>query len=249
LIAMFSRKLLTYLLINVAVSAVTVLLVLWGWERTKAMRVLPTPTPLPATPTASTLLPLDTPLPTERAGATTHTIAAGETLGLLAEQYNVTIDEIVIANGFSDANVILNIGQEIIIPGAGFATPAPTNPPPPAPIATATESTGAVSGQNALQIKLVQNAGNLLSETVVIVNVGSTAVELLGWQLRSEQGEVYAFPQLTLFTKGQVTLHTIAGKDSATDVYWGQSNAVWETGEIVSLYDSSGAIHTTFTIP
>lgn len=246
---MFSRKLLTYLLINVAVSAVTVLLVLWGWERTKAMRVLPTPTPLPATPTAATFLPPGTSLPTARVGTTQHVIASGDTLGLLAEQYNVSIEEIVAANGFSDPNVILNIGQEIIIPGADFATTAPTNPPPPAPIATATEPAGAVSGQNTLQIKLVQNPGSLLSETVVIVNVGSNAVELLGWQLRSEQGEAYTFPQLTLFNNGQVTLHTMTGENSVTDIYWGQSNAMWETGEIVSLYDPSGAIHTTLTVP
>jgi len=47
----------------------------------------------------------------------THVVAAGETLGVIASQYNTTVDAIVEANSLTDPNYVY-IGQELAIPGA-----------------------------------------------------------------------------------------------------------------------------------
>ncbi len=50
----------------------------------------------------------------------TYTVQAGDTLGLIADQFGVTVDDLVAANQLPDAN-ILEIGQVLIIPKAGSA--------------------------------------------------------------------------------------------------------------------------------
>lgn len=46
----------------------------------------------------------------------THTIAAGDTLGLLAQRYGTTIEEIMALNGLADPDII-QIGQSLQVPG------------------------------------------------------------------------------------------------------------------------------------
>jgi LysM repeat protein len=47
-----------------------------------------------------------------------HIVQKGETLSIIAKQYNVTVDAIVRLNNIADANFI-KVGQKIIIPGQG----------------------------------------------------------------------------------------------------------------------------------
>jgi LysM repeat protein len=47
-----------------------------------------------------------------------HIVQKGETLSIIAKQYNVTVDSIVRLNNIADANFI-KVGQKIIIPGQG----------------------------------------------------------------------------------------------------------------------------------
>ena len=62
-------------------------------------------------------------------GATTHyVVQAGQELGLIAKDYNVSIADITALNGISDPDLIYP-GQELIIPAAGEYVP----PAPPAP--------------------------------------------------------------------------------------------------------------------
>jgi LysM repeat protein len=46
----------------------------------------------------------------------TYIIVAGDTLGKIASQFGVTVDELVKANNFANDRVILKIGQLIVIP-------------------------------------------------------------------------------------------------------------------------------------
>jgi competence protein ComEC len=72
----------------------------------------------------------------------------------------------------------------------------------------------------------------------------------LGWRLSDEQGLVYTFGQVTLFGDGAAILvHTEAGQDSASDLFWGLEQPVWQPGKAVILTDAEGTIRTTFTIP
>jgi LysM repeat protein len=53
----------------------------------------------------------------------THVVQSGETLGLIAANYGVTVNAIVQANGLSDPNYIY-VGQQLVIPGAAGSTTA-----------------------------------------------------------------------------------------------------------------------------
>ena len=78
----------------------------------------PNQTPLTVTP-AGTATP--TAVPTE---AVVHSVNAGDTLLGIAILYDVDMEEIVEANEMEDAD-ILDIGQELIIPGITVPTPVP----------------------------------------------------------------------------------------------------------------------------
>jgi competence protein ComEC len=155
------------------------------------------------------------------------------------------------ANGISDPN-FLQVDQVLIIPIGGLPTetpaptPTPTSNAAPTPIATQPP----VEGEAIIEIAEVIGAGSLTDEAVSIVNSGNRPVALLGWQLSDEQGLVYTFGQVTLFGDGAAILvHTEAGQDSASDLFWGLEQPVWQPGKAVILTDAEGTIRTTFTIP
>lgn len=58
-------------------------------------------------------------MPTERTEAVQYTIQSGDTLGTIAEEYQVTVDQIIAANEITDADQI-EIGQTILIPMPSF---------------------------------------------------------------------------------------------------------------------------------
>jgi hypothetical protein len=102
--------------------------------------------------------------------------------------------------------------------------------------------------QPRLSIREVQSPGELDEELLVIVNAGGP-VDLAGWSLRSETGHSYTFPSLMLFEGGAVSVHTAAGTDSVTDLYWGQAEPVWAAGAEALLSDAGGNLHARFSIP
>jgi len=163
------------------------------------------------------------------------------------------LDDILAANNLTDPN-FLTVGQNLIIPVEGYvpptatpaeAAPLPTNPvEPPLPTATRDPNQPAPS----LIIREVRGAGVLADEVLVIFSEGG-AVQLAGWSVRDETGRLYQFPVLSLNQGGTITLHTAAGTDTVTDLYWGQSTPAWASGKQVLLSDSGGTLHTQFTIP
>jgi LysM repeat protein len=82
-------------------------------------------------PAATAPPPASTPPP---AGGTTYTVQSGDTLGIIATKFGVTVNALVAANGISNANLIF-IGQQLLIPitGAVTATPPPATTTPPSP--------------------------------------------------------------------------------------------------------------------
>lgn len=58
---------------------------------------------------------------------TTHTVAAGESLGVIARKYQVTVGELAAANNITDPSRV-RAGQQLVIPGAKGATPAAAAP-------------------------------------------------------------------------------------------------------------------------
>lgn len=80
---------------------------------------------------------------------------------------------------------------------------------------------------------------NLNEEYVCFENWGSLATDMTGWHVKDEHGWTYTFPAFTVAPGGHVRLRTGCGDDSANDVYWCHSGAVWNNdGDTVYLYDA-----------
>ena len=249
---MNTRRLLFYLVVNALVSASATLAVLWLWDRAHSPPRTAVATPVTQVASGPTTAPTagaqPSPIPPTPT-LTVYVVQSGDTLGSIAEQFDVPVEDIMKANGLAEPDV-LDVGQTLVIPVGGFvfptATPGalPTNvvetPPP-----TATRDPNAPLPR--LSIREVKSAGVLTDEAIVIVNLGGQ-VDLAGWTLRDESGNLYTFPALTLFEGGAVTLHTGAGEDTVTDLYWGQPAAVWASGKNALLSDPNGNLHARFTV-
>jgi LysM repeat protein len=97
----------------------------------------PTNTPQPAGATAVAAGPSPTSAPTSTPrpdGAIVHIVEAGDTLGLIAEKYGVTVDQIRELNaGSIGEGDLIRVGQELVISiPTAQPTPEPTSTPVPA---------------------------------------------------------------------------------------------------------------------
>ena len=118
----------------------------------------------------------------------------------------------------------------------------------PAVLVTATAPPGGAAGINVTMAGVI-GAGRLADERIIIQNNGKQELVLTGWYLTDNHGNSYIFPQLTLFPGVGVQLHTIAGQDSPTDLYWGRSSPVWVSGELAALYDTQNIARAFYRIP
>lgn len=264
------RRMLPFILLNIVVSALTVAAILLWWDsRSPQPEAAATTadsssasqpddlTTAPETATQPAVPPTAAPDSAVDA-APVHIVQVGDTLGAISSQYDVSMDDIMAANKIEDPN-LLSVGQQLVIPINGVVAPAPdaaieaeveaddadaTVEANPTPLLEACE------GEAIVQITAVDNAGQFESETVQITNSGSCEASLRGWQLQDQAGNIYTFGQVTLFGEGAgIRVHTTSGADSATDLYWGQSEAIWPSGKLVELYDAAGTIQATFQVP
>lgn len=275
---MSPRRFFAYLLLNIVISLGVTAAGIWVWSAYWAPRptgvplatagivVASTPTPAVAAPEASpsgetpggatAQLPTTTALSTAAPTVMIYVVQSGDTLGAIAQRFDVSLEDLMAANGLTDPNT-LQVGQSLLIPIGGIvppptpeptaATPVllPTNPAdPPRPTATAASNIPLPR----LVIREAQNPGQLATEVLLLGNTGGP-VNLLGWTLRTETGEAYLFPNLVLFTDGAVYLHTAAGVDTVTDLYWSRTAALWASGATVLLSDPDGNLHARYTIP
>ncbi len=113
---------------------------------------------------------------------------------------------------------------------------------------TVTAIVPAALSTNAFQV-VVLGAGNLDIERVVLQYNGPLSLNLSGWHIKDEDGFVYVFPSFILVSGGAVQLHTTHGTDTPIDLFWGQSQAVWESGETLMLLDNTGTPRLNYTVP
>ena len=84
---------------------------------------------------------------------------------------------------------------------------------------------------------------NLDGEYVCFQNNGLVAVTMTGWLVRDETTKTFIFPKFRVPSKARVKVHTGAGDDTATDLYWGRGSPVWNNdGDTVYLYDPEGRL-------
>jgi competence protein ComEC len=105
------------------------------------------------------------------------------------------------------------------------------------------------STQGIVDIVAIAGIGQLDKEEVSIRNTGQASLSLDAWALKAASGAQYIFPELTLLPGGSVTVHTAAGHDTATDLYWGLADPVWSSDELATLADAGGAVRAAYRIP
>ena len=105
------------------------------------------------------------------------------------------------------------------------------------------------SGSVKAEITSVIGTGVIADESVVIRNNGNVSLLLTGWTVKDNQGDVYTFPQLTLYPDGTVQLHTGPGIDTASDLFWQRTTPVWNSGDLVALYDTHNIARAFYRIP
>lgn len=104
-------------------------------------------------------------------------------------------------------------------------------------------------GDLKLEIVSVIGAGVAETETVVLQNKGQDSILLTGWVLKNSSGTSFTFPQVKMFKDVIVQVHTAAGINTPVDLYWGQNQAVWRSGDTASLYDTQGVLQASYLIP
>jgi len=88
---------------------------------------------------------------------------------------------------------------------------------------------------------------DLQEERITVANADETAVNITGWTITDEgTRNTYTFPVFTLDPGAGVTVHSGAGNDTATDLYWGRGGAVWNNdGDLATLADANGTVVST----
>jgi hypothetical protein len=258
------RRMLPFLLLNIIVSAAVVLGILALWGQPRGCNCEPVALSALSEGVDPTVAAVDallgqpataTPVAVVDEGGSdsaetddcdvSHTVAAGESLGFIAEQYDVSMDDIVAAtDGLDDPNFLF-VGQVLDIPVCGVA---PTEAPTVTPVPTLAVVTGGDGTQ--IEIADILNVGDLSVEQVLIINPGSDAINLEGWSLADSSELVYTFSGVTVFGEGAgVIVHSGQGDDNVPDLFWRLSTPAWQSGETATLRDASGNIQATFVIP
>ena len=57
------------------------------------------------------------------------------------------------------------------------------------------------------------------------------------------------FRHFKLFQNGAVQVHTADGTNTAVDLYWGERQAVWQSGQAVLLTTPDGAAQDSYPVP
>ena len=100
-----------------------------------------------------------------------------------------------------------------------------------------------------VKIMSVIGAGTLSAEWVVVKYTGDDQINLANWELRDEDKNVFVFPQLILHPNGAVQIHTMSGTNTVIDLYWGENEPVWQSGEEAQLFDPSGNVRAKYKVP
>lgn len=126
---------------------------------------------------------------------------------------------------------------------------SPVQPAAPAQVDSTSQPSLSPNVDIPVEIVSIVGAGTLSAESVVVRNAGSEPLNLAGWQLQDSDKNIFVFPNLTLNNGGAVQIHTIAGTNTVIDLYWGETEPVWQSGEEAALLDPSGNVRAVYQVP
>ena len=258
------RQMLPFLFLNIIVSAVVVLSILFWWNNrgggaaaaeATATAALPAgvlPTPNVAAPPSGTVPPEAAGASADTAAGDTpvvHVVQSGDTLNRISQQYDVSVEDIMAANGLTDPNII-SVGQQLTIPVGGLPTPTVPAPTEIAALPSPIPTEAVTAGQGEIAIAGITDPGALDTEAVQIVNNGAELQSLLGWTVRDEDNNAYTFGDVSIFGEGAgILLHSRAGTNSPLELFWGLEEPAWRSGETLTLWDAAEQVVTTYIVP
>ena len=101
-----------------------------------------------------------------------------------------------------------------------------------------------------VEITIIRNPGVLSSEALRIVSNSDEVVSLQGWTLEDANGHLLTFPNVQLLRKGIfIEVYSRTGHDTPYEIYWGSTDAVWQSGETAVIRDVFGQIQATYRVP
>lgn len=187
--------------------------------------------------------PTPTPIP-QTSEQRTHTVQNGQTLGLIAQIYGVTANQIATANQLLNVNLIY-VGQVLVIPGGSTTntptpTPSPETPSPtPAPTTETThtvasgDTIGRIAARYGVTVNSIVAANGLLNANLIYVG------QVL--RIPGASGGTTSNPTTPPVTSGPVTLngtvlggqtHTLAnpGRMKEAGMTWVKFQHKWSPG-------------------
>ncbi len=251
------RRMLPLIILNVIVSAIVVLAVLYWWDNRQEPEVLESPATLPAALPNPTIVPtivakveVETLEEIVEDGPEIYIVQRGDTLGSISNKFDVPMVDIMEANGIDNPN-FLQVNQELIIQIFGLETSNPEATSTmeisllPSPIPTVLQT----EGEAVIELGELVSVGEIANEAVSIINNGDRPITFIGWKIRDEDGHAYTFGQITLFGEGAaIAIHTTTGQDGPTDLFWGNQDPLWQAGETITLVDSEGTVRATLVV-
>lgn len=240
------------LIAGVALVVAAVLLgivAIWRWGPESSE----TPEPTALEQAEVTISPTAPPVPTSPPPVT-YTVQAGDTLSVIAQAHDVSVDQLIVANSITNPD-FLQIGQTLVIPHGDTPPPADhaSEPDagddvPPGELPDVEVPTLTPSGSSHVEVTQVAGVGDL-GEEMVVLESGGGAVSLDGWTLSTALGEDFVFPPLTLFPQGTVRVHSRYGHNTPRDLFWGRIEPAWQPGELLTLRNAEGSIVDTYVVP
>ncbi len=252
--------------ISLIISIAVVLL--FNWQAPPTSSTVVTPTRVAAETTKVNIAATSAERPP--AESLIYKVQPGDTLSTIAKKFKVPLFDLMVANGLTNENFIQVDQELIIpIGGLPTVTPTFTAIPPtptevipfelptsvptkipqeptvtasptvtPTAIVTATETPFATTGLKVVMSELF-GAGNLPQETLVILNQGE-GTSLKGWTLEGSTLGIFVFPDIFLFSGGNIRIHTIGGQNTPSDLYLGQTEPAWPVGTTIMMKDATG---------
>lgn len=125
----------------------------------------------------------------------------------------------------------------------GTASPSPTLPPP-----SATPTTPPIDFPVVINELLYDPTGTDTGlEWIELLNTGSAAFDLTGYELKPDGAAYYVFPPFVLASGARVVIHiNLVGSDSDTELFTGPSSNMGNTAGSIVLF--TGSVHSDDTI-
>ena len=118
------------------------------------------------------------------------------------------------------------------------------------PITTGQESSDLPPlSEKTIEIQSVYMPGEANYEKISLKNVGDSPVDMTDWSLINSSKEKFTFPALTIYPNGAVDVYSNAGVNTAVELFWNATGAVWKSGGKAILLDRDGQERSRYLIP